>query len=91
MSEHTHFVPNGDSRKNTAILLVGTADEYGIGQESIRAVGAGFYITEELASIISEDTAEAEPKADSKSDTKSTAKKAASKKTSGNRAAKKNS
>lgn len=64
------FVPNGPSRKDTAVLLVGTAAEFGIDQRSIRALRSGFEISDELASLIyDEDTT----------------------KTSGNRAAKKNS
>lgn len=86
------FVPNGESRRETAILLVGTADEYGIGQESIRATSAGFYITEELADLLYDESQpepdpEPEPKAPAK---KTSAKKSTAKKTSGNRAGKKN-
>jgi hypothetical protein len=50
--EHTAFVPNGNSRKDTAVLLVGTATEYGIHQHSIKAVGGGFRITQELADVL---------------------------------------
>jgi hypothetical protein len=50
--QHTAFVPNGDSRRDTAVLLVGTATEYGIDQHSIKAVGGGFRITEELAAVL---------------------------------------
>lgn len=46
------FVPNGPNRQETAVLLVGTADEHGIDQRSIRSVSSGFYITEELADLI---------------------------------------
>ena len=42
------FVPSGSSRKETAILLVGTADEFGIDQHSIRTTSGGFLITQEL-------------------------------------------
>lgn len=50
--EHTAFVPDGDSRQQTAVLLVGTATEYGIDQHSIKAVPGGFRITEELADVL---------------------------------------
>jgi hypothetical protein len=46
------FVPNGDSRKDTAIILVGTAREYGIDQRSIKTVAGGFHITSELADLV---------------------------------------
>lgn len=52
------FVPNGDSRQETAILLVGTADEYGIDQRSIRAVSGGFYVSDELASVLYDESDE---------------------------------
>lgn len=64
------FVPNGLSRRETAILLVGTADEFGLPQRDIKARMGGFEITEELADVLYTESA---------------------KKTSGNRAAKKNS
>jgi hypothetical protein len=75
MMKHTAFVPNGDSRKDTAILLVGTALEHGIDQHSIRTVSGGFRITEELADVLYSDS---EPAVKTKS----------TKKPSGNRAAK---
>jgi len=81
MSEMT-FVPNGDSRKETAVLLVGTADEYGIDQRSIKTTPSGFLITKELADILYD-----EDDSDTKGDTRQDAK-PATKKTSGNRAAK---
>lgn len=59
--QHTAFVPDGDSRKDTAVLLVGTAEEYGIDQSSIKAVQGGFRITEELADVLYSDTKESEP------------------------------
>lgn len=46
------FVPNGDSRQDTVVLLVGTADEFGVSQKSIKATRSGFYITEELADLL---------------------------------------
>jgi hypothetical protein len=60
--EHTAFVPNGDSRKDTAVLLVGTAAEYGIDQHSIKTVSGGFRITEELADVLYSDTKTESPK-----------------------------
>lgn len=74
------FVPNGDSRRETAIILVGTADEYNVDQRSIMATKGGFYITSELADFVYD---EPEPEPVKKAGT--------TKKTSGNRAAKKNS
>lgn len=52
---HDVFVPNGDSRRETAVLLVGTAEEYGISQRSIKTAPGGFFITEELADIVYDD------------------------------------
>lgn len=45
---HPHFVPNGESRRDTAVLLVGTAREFGIDQRSIRSSYGGFWITDEV-------------------------------------------
>lgn len=81
----TVFVPNGDNRKETAVLLVGTADEYGIDQGSIRMVSGGFYITEELAAILQGEDSDAAPEPDPEPEAD---KPKATKKTSGNRAAK---
>lgn len=55
--DHSVFVPNGDSRRDTATLLVGTAEEFGISQKSIRSTSKGFFITEELADKVYEDGA----------------------------------
>jgi hypothetical protein len=76
MFDHTVFVPSGDSRRDTAVLLVGTAREYDIDQHSIKMVQGGFRITEELADVLYSDTK-----------SKRTARKRAAK-PSGNRAAK---
>lgn len=48
------FVPNGDSVEETAVLLVGTADEFHIDQRNIRVDRArgGFWISDELADIV---------------------------------------
>lgn len=51
-ANYTAFVPNGDSRQETAIILVGTAEEHGIDQRSIQATRGGFNITEELADVL---------------------------------------
>lgn len=84
-----HFVPDDtmDSRKETAILLVGTAREFGIPQRSIQTTYGGFWITQELADVLYDESddepeVEAEPEAEPKTKSKSTTK------TSGNRAAK---
>lgn len=81
--EHVVFVPNGDSRQETATLLVGTAEEYNIDQRSIKVANSGFLITEELADIIY-DGAEVEVEAE-KPGPKTT------KKTSGTKAVKNDS
>jgi hypothetical protein len=47
-SEHVVFIPNGDSRRDTAQLLIGVADEYGIDPSAVFAEREGFSITEEL-------------------------------------------
>lgn len=87
----TVFVPNGASRKDTATVLVGTADEYGIDQRSIRATRGGFYVTDELADLIyaDEDAAD-EGAADGGAADEGTKPAPSKTKTSGNRAAKKN-
>ena len=80
------FVPNdtaGD-RKNTAILLIGTAREFGVDTRAVKATQGGFFITAELADLVFDET-EPEPEPEPKP-----AKKAAPKKTSGNRAEKNN-
>lgn len=54
--EHTAFIPAGNkhsrSSRETAVLLVGTAEEFGISQDSIKMVPGGFRITEELADLL---------------------------------------
>ena len=52
------FVPNGDSQEETAVLLVGTAKEYGLSNRSVRASTGGFWISEALADLV---YGEAEP------------------------------
>lgn len=46
------FVHNGVSRATTAVLLVGTASEYGVDQREIRVVRGGFEISERLAGLV---------------------------------------
>lgn len=52
MSDSNIFVPNGTSRRETAILLVGTADEHNIDQRTIKATSGGFFITRDLAELV---------------------------------------
>lgn len=54
------FVPNGENRRETAIMLVGAADEYGVSQRSIRTTSTGFFITRELADILGDEGYEVE-------------------------------
>lgn len=42
------FIPNGDDRRETATLLVGTAKEYGLDTRLIRPVGSGFHVSPEV-------------------------------------------
>lgn len=86
MSQHPHFVPSGEVRKDTAILLVGTAREFGIDQHDIKSVQGGFLISQSLADVLYAE-AETEPKAEPKPKPKAS-KKASSKtnKTSGDQA-----
>lgn len=48
---HPYFVPNDTqgSRRETAVLLVGTADEYDIPQREIASTRDGFRISEKVA------------------------------------------
>lgn len=56
------FIPDGDSRRDTAVLLVGTAEEHDIDQSTIRATTGGFWINEALADLIyGDDEPEPEP------------------------------
>lgn len=56
----TVFVPNGDSRQATAVLLTGTAREYDIDQREVKAVNGGFFISDRLADIVYEGGTEGE-------------------------------
>ena len=57
MINRTEFVPSdaAGSRKETAVLLVGTAREFDIDQHSILAAQGGFWITADLARLVFED------------------------------------
>lgn len=61
MRKYTAFVPNGESRHETAVLLVGTADEFGIDQRSILPAAGGFHITEEMAEALGAEPVPDEP------------------------------
>lgn len=84
VDSHPVFVPNGESRKETAILLVGTAEEFGVSQNDVKASNGGFFITEALADILdgAGQPDAVEPEAGEPEKTSTT------KKTSGDRAAK---
>lgn len=93
--ERTAFVPDVGQRKETAILLVGTAKEAGIDPRSIKMVQGGFWITEELADLVFEDggaeaqTEEVQTAQDPEPEEKPKPKaKSSKKKASGDRAAK---
>lgn len=84
--ERTVFVPSGASRQDTAVVLVGTAREYGVDQRSILATASGFWITQALADLV---FSEAPDEEESPAEVEDEApKKRATKKTSGDRAAK---
>lgn len=81
-----HFVPENtmDTRKETAVLLVGTAREFGISQRSIQSTYGGFWITQELADVLYDESEQDEPEVSGNPEPEPVTKK----KTSGNRAAK---
>lgn len=91
-ASHPVFVPadTAGTRKETAILLVGTAREFDIPQRSIQPMYGGFRITDALADVLYDESApdeeevvvEPEPEPKPKTKAKSTTK------TSGDRAAK---
>lgn len=76
------FYPDGASRSQSAVLLLGTAEEFGIAPRTVKAVKGGFWITQDLADILAKDLAEQDSSSEAAS---------APKKASGNRAGKKNS
>lgn len=49
-----HFVPAqyAGSRKDTAVLLVGTAREFGISQHDIQSAQRGFLISQRLQDVL---------------------------------------
>jgi hypothetical protein len=55
---HPFFIEDGESRQETAILLVGTAEEAGIDQRDVRATRGGFRITQAVADALGLDTSE---------------------------------
>lgn len=80
----TAFIPNGENRRDTLILLLGTAQEHDIPVERVRSnpQRTGFNIPVELADLLyDEPEPEEEP-------AKAPTKRSAKKKASGNRAAK---
>lgn len=49
----TAFVPNGESRHDTAVILLATAEEYGLDTAiAVFAAPGGFYVTDELADVL---------------------------------------
>lgn len=52
---HPYFVPDGESRQETAVLLVGTAAEYGIPKREVAAVQGGFRISEQVNTALGYD------------------------------------
>lgn len=68
---HPYFIADdaAGTRKETAILLVGTADEYGIDQHSVRMVRGGFRVTQEMADALGIEDDEAEDGAEDGAET----------------------
>lgn len=62
--DRPHFVESthAGSRKDTAVLLVGTAREFGIDQHSIQPAPGGFRITTELRDVLLAEASEAAKK-----------------------------
>jgi len=46
---HPYFVANGENRRETAQVLVGTAEEYGVDQDDIFATQDGFRISQAMS------------------------------------------
>ena len=106
----TRFVPNGSAlaatpdqpltRRDLAVVLVGSAEEYDFDQRSIRTTPNGFYVSDEQYKLLFEDGveteagpgAEAEPapgaEAEPAPEKPAPKRRARSTKTSGSRAAK---
>jgi hypothetical protein len=54
---YTAFVPNGESRRDTAIILIGTAQEHGLDDSTeVVAANGGFYISDALADALGADS-----------------------------------
>jgi hypothetical protein len=89
----TAFVPNGDNRRDTATILLGTAQEHGLDDSrEVVAVQGGFYISDKLADVLYDEGVSEEPEPKPESKPKAKAKKrTTTTKTSGNRAAKNDS
>jgi hypothetical protein len=52
----TAFVPEGDSRRDTAILLLGAALDAGLDDSaSVASTQGGYWISDELAEALGED------------------------------------
>lgn len=82
MQKHTFIPASGAGRRDIAILLVGTAQEFDVSARNVLPTPSGFWVSEILADILVDEgvlTEDGEYKGP---------KKAAKKKTSGNRAAK---
>lgn len=79
-AHHPVFVPHNGNRRDTAILLLGTAEEFGVPKSDVLAGGSGFYISQKLADVLYSET-EQEPEVPAK-------RSRSRKKASGNRAAK---
>lgn len=77
------FVPNGHSREETAVLLLGSAAEFGFNPEVVKVVAGGFEVPDGLIEFIDEDDTP-----DPADDSEDSPKTGRGKKTSGNRAAK---
>ncbi len=104
MGRHTVFVPedSAGTRQETAVLLVGTAREFGIHQRDIKSAHGGFWITDVLADVLYDEAAEpvepepesvpavstAQTKAKKSTTTKAKASTTSTTQTSGDRAAK---
>ena len=92
----TRFVPNGSAlaatpdqpltRRDLAVVLVGSAEEYGFDQRSIRTTPNGFYVSDEQYKLLFEDGVETE--AEPAPEKPAPKRRARSTKTSGSRAAK---
>lgn len=69
------FVPKGDDRRATARSLVELANEHGIPQTSIQSANDGFYITDELADVLYDESTDDESTDEAPAETAPTKKK----------------